>query len=544
MSKARALLAMTIIGLLVAAARGVSRASQEPASEGIREFVLGEFGGVSRATLETNALPYKVVATALLASEERATGRALSRSDLPALYRRFGFLFPTHIANWPRGSAEPRFERPVGMVGHSLTGPTPIVRVDAVTLGCATCHSGRLYGADGRATDSVWVGMPNTSIDLEAYTQAVYSGLKTAMQDQGAFRSRIAALFPEMGWTERFTLRYVLLPRIAKRLREYAAAGDVPLPFSNGGPGFTNGVASLKHIVGVPPGVVSGPPDVGFTSIPNLSGRALRSSLLYDGVYAPVGAEPFTRLDTSRIAVSHVDSLAGIIAFFTVSTMGVSPDVGERAIPQVQTAVEWLASRYQSPPFPGTIDSTQMRAGEVVFARRCTQCHGTYAAGGTPRRLVSFPNRLVPQNVMGTDSARWFAVDEVLIKRLGETAYARHMAVRRTGGYVAPILSGLWATAPYLHNGSVPTMWQFLNPELRAARFYVGGHALDFATMGIAGRLGEDGVFVYPVGYEPWSRAQLYDTSRPGMSNRGHERQLDGLTADDKRALIEYLKTL
>ena len=305
MSKARALLAMTITGLLVAAARGALRASQEPASEGIRDFVLGEFGGVSRATLETNALPYKVVATALLASEERATSRALSRSDLPDLYRRFGFLFPTHIANWPGGTAEPRFERPIGMIGHSLSGPTPAVRVDAVTLGCATCHSARLYGADGRATDSVWVGMPNTSIDLESYTQAVYSGLKTAMEDQGAFRSRISKLFPETGWTERFTLRYVLLPRIAKRFREYAAAGDVPLPFSNGGPGFTNGVASLKHMVGVPPGVVSGPPDVGFTSIPNLSSRALRSSLLYDGVYAPVGAEHFTPLDGPRHGVAR-----------------------------------------------------------------------------------------------------------------------------------------------------------------------------------------------------------------------------------------------
>jgi hypothetical protein len=62
--------------------------------------------------------------------------------------------------------------------------------------------------------------------------------------------------------------------------------------------------------------------------------------------------------------------------------------------------------------------------------------------------------------------------------------------------------------------------------------------------MGIAGQLGEDGVYAYPSGYAAWSTPQLYDTSRPGMSNRGHERQLDRLSADDKRALIEYLKTL
>lgn len=512
-------------------------------ADALRAFVLGDFGGVSRATLETNALPYKVVATALVMSEERSRGVTLSGRDIPAIYRRFGFLYPTTIANWPAGSAPPTFDRPIGMIGHTVSGPLPFVKIDAVTLGCATCHAGRVYGADGHATDAAWVGSPSTSVNLEAYTQAVYRGLQAAMTDQGAFRGRIASLFPETSGSERFTLRFFLMPRVAKRLKEFAASGDAPLPFSNGGAGLTNGVAALKHIVGVVPGRVRGPADVGFTSIPDLSSRGIRTSLLYDGVYAPLGADHFMRMDSSRVTTAHVDSLARIIAFFTVSTMGVSPDVGEKAIPAIRDVVDWLARRYTSPAFPAAIDSARMRAGETLFVSRCAQCHGTYG-DGAPRRIVSFPNRLVPQAMIGSDSSRWAMIDDTLITRLNGTAYKRHIDSRHTGGYVAPILSGLWTTAPYLHNGSVPTLWQLLNPETRPERFYVGGHALDYTVMGIAGAIDAEGVYRYPSGYSPFSTPELYDTREAGRSNRGHERQFGGLTADEKHALLEYLKTL
>jgi hypothetical protein len=534
-----------VLATVVACSAGVARTGVGPvdlAAEALPAFVFGEFGGVSRATLETSALPYKVVATALIIREERTRTTRLGRADIPSVYRQFGFLYPARIANWPPNVPAPRFERPIGTVGHTLVGPTALVRVDAVNIGCATCHSGPLYGSDGRATDSVWVGSPNTSINLEAYTQAVYQGLKLAMADPTGFRHRIVALFPETGSRERFTLHRFLLPRIAKRLREFAAAGDAPLPFSNGAPGITNGVAALKRMLGVPrhdPGLA----EVGFTSIPDLSTRALRSSLLSDGVYAPIGADRFAPRDRAHIGPSHLDSLAQIVAFFTVSTMGVTADVGEKAIPAIRPVVAWLATGYTSPPFPGPIDTARMRAGEVLFSTRCASCHGTYAEG-RPRSLESFPNRFVAQESIGTDSMRWQMVDSLLLIKLRNNAYARHMTSARTGGYVAPILSGLWATAPYLHNGSVPTIWQLMTPSERPAEFELGGHALDYDKLGIAARPDEDGVYRYPSGYTPWSTPELYDTRKPGMSNRGHERQFAGLTEDEKRALIEYLKTL
>lgn len=539
-----ALLALAVVPIAGTTGALLAHAVDDPIDAGIAQFVLGDFGGVSGATLETNALPYKVVATALLLREERVRATSLGRADLPDIYRQFGFVTPARIVNWPASLPQPRFGRPVGMLQREVRGPTSLVRVDAVNLGCATCHAGVTYGADGRATRDVWAGLPNASINLEAYTQAVFIALSSAMRDQGAFRARITDLFPETGRAERFTLRWLLLPRVARRIAELRDAGFGPVPFSNGGAGRTNGVASLKAMLGIPAGVVTGHADVGFTSIPDLASRGFRTSLLYDGIYAPLGG-PRHDVETTaaNVTSSHLDSLADIVAFFTVSTMGVTPDMGERAIPAMRPVLQWLGRSYAPPPFPGAIDSVRMRAGAAVFASRCAKCHGTYGEG-SPRPLTSFPNALIEQSAMNTDSARWTMVDSALLHGLATSAYGRHMKSERTGGYVAPILSGVWATAPYLHNGSVPTMWQLLTPTDRPTRFLVGGHALDFRELGIAGVRWSDDTWRYPAGYVPWSVPELYDTRAPGLSNRGHERPSMGLSDAEKWAVIEYLKTL
>src|SRR5437667_10005510 len=90
------------VALLVGAgALAARQGPYEVAVAGMPPFVLDDFGGISRATLETNALPYKVVATALLIREEQLQQKTLGRADLPAIFRQFGFLFPAYIANWP-----------------------------------------------------------------------------------------------------------------------------------------------------------------------------------------------------------------------------------------------------------------------------------------------------------------------------------------------------------------------------------------------------------------------------------------------------------
>jgi mono/diheme cytochrome c family protein len=96
--------------------------------------------------------------------------------------------------------------------------------------------------------------------------------------------------------------------------------------------------------------------------------------------------------------------------------------------------------------------------------------------------------------------------------------------------YKARPLNGVWATAPYLHNGSVPSLWALLQPAAsRPRKFYVGSRDFDPRQVGLASDK-TDGSFEL-------------DVSVPGNSNQGHEYGTD-LPDDDKWSLVEYLKTL
>ena len=509
-----------------------------PDRAAMAEFVFGDFGGLSGTALETNALPFKVVCVAMLTAAE-APGETLGRADLPRLFGRYGFVFPQRMANWE--GAQPKFQLPIGMVSAEL-GAFPGVRIEAANMSCAACHAGVLYDAQGRPTRDVWLGLPNSSLNLETYTRAVYDGLRLSSRDRDRFGRRIESTYPEMGWRERLTLRWLLLPRIERRLSVLESTLRSPAPFSNGGAGRTNGVGSLKNQLGLLDRA-SYHPDIGTTSIPALAFRGFRSSLLYDGCYAVPGEPRFVARAAADDTPSHRDALAAIVAFFTVPIMGVTPERAERSIPEARRVMGFL-SRTTPPRFPGAVDESLVPRGRGVYEHRCAGCHGVYAGNSRPFRLIAFPNRLIAQSDMGTDSSRWHDIDSPLISRLEHSVMARHVAADRTGGYVAPILSGLWATAPYLHNGSVPTVWHLMHPEARPARFQVGGHRLDFDRMGIAGTPDSAGDYRYPAGYRPWTEPELYDNRRPGLSNRGHVREFIGLDLADERALLEFLKCL
>jgi len=105
--------------------------------------------------------------------------------------------------------------------------------------------------------------------------------------------------------------------------------------------------------------------------------------------------------------------------------------------------------------------------------------------------------------------------------------------------YRARSLNGIWATAPYLHNGSVPTLYDLLLPvkckegvgdgKYRPAKFRVGARTFDPEMVGFITE-----------GYDGFE----FDTSIPGNANTGHEYGACGMTDEERWALIEYLKSL
>jgi hypothetical protein len=428
----------------------------------------------------------------------------------------------------------------LGIITGTVSRSIPRINVEVGNLGCASCHAGVTYEPDGTPTGRVWLGAPNTSLDLQAYAMGVYEALKLGIRREPELLTTIDALFPEMTADERTTLHKVILPRVRKRLPELEATLRSPIPFINGAPGLTNGVAAMKYQLGLIPRDRPAP-EYAFTSIPDISFRTLRSSLLYDGTYAIVSTTRFRALTQSDVTAAHINDLSRIIALFTVPIMGVKPSRAREAYPSVREIMNFLAV-YRPPSFPGVIDTAQARAGAGLYAAQCADCHGTMSEGVTDVRVVRFPNRLVPQADMGTDSTRWSATNQETISALRRSSYGEFVDPARTGGYVAPLLAGVWLSAPYFHNGSVPSLRELMHPESRPARFLVGGHRLDMKRVGIDYSHDSAGVRRYPSGYRPWSTPQVYDTSEPGKSNRGHEREFVALSEAQRAALIEYLK--
>src|SRR5207253_5452636 len=180
--------------------------------------------------------------------------------------------------------------------------------------------------------------------------------------------------------------------------------------------------------------------------------------------------------------------------------------------------------------------------GRTVFAKTCVRCHGTYGPGGR------YPNKIIPLDVIGTDPARSLGLSDRLVAHYNSTWLgAVHPVNPERAGYQAPPLDGIWATAPYLHNGSVPTLHALLQSSTRPQRF-TRPPATDFEhydTVHVGWKFTEVSAddLASTARRSPFQAKFLVDTGRFGLSNGGHTFG-DRLTEEQRIDLIEYLKTL
>jgi mono/diheme cytochrome c family protein len=183
----------------------------------------------------------------------------------------------------------------------------------------------------------------------------------------------------------------------------------------------------------------------------------------------------------------------------------------------------------EAPPFPGAIDRGLAAAGRETFEAFCAECHGTYGPG--PH---TYPNRLVGLGTIGTDPllARSAVAGRAFVDSFNRSFYGHGSRLTPGDGYVAPPLDGVWATAPYFHNGSVPTLEAVLDRAARPRAWRrTGGY--DRRAVGFRFAQARSGT------RDPHVR----DAARRGQSNRGHAFG-DLLTAGERRAVLEYLETL
>jgi mono/diheme cytochrome c family protein len=509
-----------------------------PEQKGAVYFAFGDFSALTSEALEVSASPWKL-ATALLVL--RNTGGdidAVTPAAVDAAFRNYGFVRPSRIANWPDGLPQPVSGYPLGQNVGFAGRVLPPIGATIGNIACAGCHASVVYGADGKPdTTAVWLGTPNGSINLQRYVTELYAALRDRPADDLVWAA-VQKLYPDTDWREWATLKLVVLPKVdALVARQEATIGRL-LPFEVSTMGATNGLQALQARFGVIPSdrmnERSGP-----ISVPELGGRIWRSSLLASGAYGVPGEEPQRTIRTADITGEHLRALAGLTAFFTVPSMGTSPAVASAHVDDAADIFAWLKT-YRPQPFPGPIDKTLAERGAAIYASTCASCHGTYTAGATAPQLVEFPNW---QGDVGTDRTYIELFDQATVELVNGLGYDRLLEGRLAPDYVAQPLTGLWSSAPYLHNGSVPTLWHLMHPAERPRTFEVGGHALDLTKVGIAGELRE-GTWMYPPDYVPWATPERIDTSASGLSAAGHEQPFDTMSEPDKAALLEYLKLL
>ncbi len=197
----------------------------------------------------------------------------------------------------------------------------------------------------------------------------------------------------------------------------------------------------------------------------------------------------------------------------------------------------------EAPKYPLPIDRDKAGQGEKLFARTCARCHGTYGEKWT------YPNRIVPLEEIGTDPTRYHGISKAFNDYFNKSWFSREKGEDGfkgtiTEGYQAPPLDGIWATAPYFHNGSAPTVYHVLNSKARPKVFTRSYRTEkeDYDPVKLGWK-----VTVLEKGADPKlpaiERRKVYDTTQPGRGNGGHTFG-DKLTDEERMAIIEYLKTL
>jgi mono/diheme cytochrome c family protein len=217
----------------------------------------------------------------------------------------------------------------------------------------------------------------------------------------------------------------------------------------------------------------------------------------------------------------------------------------DKAEPAFRDIQQYLIN-LEAPKYPFPVDPVGAKKGEAIFNDHCAKCHGTYGEKAT------YPNKVIPLEEIGTDPKRFEGVGPKYGEAYAASWFAQEPGdglgggkhFRATAGYQAPPLDGVWATAPYFHNGSVPTLHDVLNSKARP-RLFTRSFRTDVADYDKE----KAGWKVTKLSAPPSEklpaieRRKVNDTAKPGRSNAGHTFG-DALSDEERAAVVEYLKTL
>ena len=406
----------------------------------------------------------------------------------------------------PRGYAslgivqEPGRDRPIGFSKRRYG------MLDFVGLNCSICHTATVRET-AASERQVYLAAPGHQVDLWGYFNFLFTcgrsddfneknvlekieARVTSNGDDFSMFDRVMYKFAVRETKDGFNERWPLLEWVLER----------PL----WGPGRVDTFNPYKTLI-------FGKSMEGDTSIGTADFLSIWNQALREG-YA-------VHWDGNNSSVDERNLSAAMGAGATPETVDIE---------RIERVKEWIWN-LKAPSYPFPIDRALARQGKAVYYKaKCNDCHDP---GG------AYIGQVVSASSLRTDSERTDSFDENMAKlmnSIGEGYPWAFKEFRSTDGYVNTPLDGAWLRAPYLHNGSVPTMRDLLNrPAERPSAFYKGNDVYDQKKMG----------FVHDVPERDGHRFFRFDTALRGNGNGGHTYGVD-LSDVEKDALVEYLKTL
>jgi hypothetical protein len=398
-------------------------------------------------------------------------------------YQRLGFVYesPAHLR--PIGTSYR--EKPLGLVG----------------LNCAVCHTG-LVRDQPDAQPRIILGMPAHQFDIQGYFNLLFNSARDPRFTADVLIPAIREANPQFPWWEELLYRHLVIPQARNTLLTVADQFGWAESRPPQGPGRVDTFNPYKaRIFNFD---MSADTTIGTADLPPLFTQRARQGI-------------WLHWDGNNDSVDERNRSAAMGAGATPASLD------NRSLARV---ADWVLD-LPPPRFPSDrIDQSRVPAGATLYQAECASCH---AFGGA--RV----GEITPLNQIGTDPERVNSFTPALADRMNTlgTGYPWQFShFRKTDGYANMPLDGIWLRAPYLHNGSVPTLRDLLRPPAERPTTFIRGYTVyDFGDVGFVSS-----------GADAERAGTRFATSARGNSNQGHDYGTR-LSPEEINNLLEFLKT-
>lgn len=447
--------------------------------------------------------------------------------------------------------------------------PSPLL----VQISCAACHTGRVILKDGKT--KMIVGAPSTVADINAFR----STLTRAVRDPNYTLEKFTAALESKKDGELYGPDRIAEEKVDRAI--FKASGAALLKAFQDGlvqradyAAKTAGTYSLKNdlrLMASTPGHIDFGIAVSLATAPQAEIAADPQAALKK--YFPPGpgiADIMSVWQQSDRTYAQWDgNLKNKLTRNLGAELGVAGDPRAVNFPNALVTTGFV-EKLPAPAYPFKVDMIKAATGKKIYDQACASCHESEAfipldkVGTEPGRALGLTK---DTRLLLTAALRAACTD----KSLPDCQAPDHeLVVPREDkpGYLSLPLDGIWARAPYLHNGSVPTLWHLLLPEERPEEFQLNDFNYDEKFVGFSWRLkgGEDEEnprqndrpnqnapekSLESSNSKALLQPVIYDTTIPGLSRQGHaDKAMFNGGIDFRKepakldALLEYLKTL